>query len=295
MRSIVIINGYPSGEKFLRQGERIRSALQAQGVECDLLKNGEAYALLSQEGEVQTPLAKQYDFAVYLDKDKYLGKMLERAGLRLFNSANAIELCDDKMLTYIALGNCGLRLAKTIPAPLCYTKGAKPKGEFLENVAKNLGFPLVVKKSFGSFGVGVQLVHGMPELQKTAEEFLHEPHFFQEYISASCGRDIRVIVVGGKAIGCMERVAQNGEFRSNIELGGIGRKIVPPRSYLSAAEQAAMVLGLDYCGVDLLETKEGPMVCEVNSNAFFEGFEGVTGIDVAAAYAKHIVEKVTVL
>ena len=75
MRSIVIINGYPSGEKFLRQGERIRSALQAQGVECDLLKNGEAYALLSQEGEVQTPLAKQYDFAVYLDKDKYLGKM----------------------------------------------------------------------------------------------------------------------------------------------------------------------------------------------------------------------------
>ena len=148
MRSIVIINGYPSGEKFLRQGERIRSALQAQGVECDLLKNGEAYALLSQEGEVQTPLAKQYDFAVYLDKDKYLGKMLERAGLRLFNSANAIELCDDKMLTYITLGNCGLRLAKTIPAPLCYTKGAKPKGEFLENVAKNLGFPLVVKKSF---------------------------------------------------------------------------------------------------------------------------------------------------
>ena len=295
MRGIVIINGYPNGEKFFRQGERIRAALQAEGIECDLMKNGEACALLSEIGEVQTPLAEQYDFAVYLDKDKYLGRMLESAGLRLFNSARAIETCDDKMLTYLALKNSGLRLARTIPAPLCYTKGAKPSESFLHEVAEKLGFPLVVKKSFGSFGAGVQLVHGMPELQKTAEECLYEPHFFQEYISASCGRDIRVIVVGGSAIGCMERVAQAGEFRSNIELGGAGRKITPPQSYLLAAEQAAKTLGLDYCGVDLLETADGPVVCEVNSNAFFEGFENVTGIDVAAAYAKHIARKVTVL
>lgn len=295
MRGIVIINGYPNGEKFFRQGERIRAALQAEGIECDLMKNGEVCALLSERGEVQTPLAGQYDFAVYLDKDKYLGRMLESAGLRLFNSAHAIETCDDKMLTYLALGKSGLRLARTIPAPLCYTRGAKPSESFLKETAGKLGFPLVVKKSFGSFGVGVQLVHGMPELQKVAEECLHEPHFFQEYISASCGRDIRVIVVGGRAIGCMERVAQAGEFRSNIELGGSGRKITPPQSYLLAAEQAAKTLGLDYCGVDLLETADGPVICEVNSNAFFEGFEGVTGIDVAAAYAKHIAEKVTVL
>ena len=295
MRGIVIINGYPNGEKFFRQGERIRAALQAEGIECDLMKNGEACALLSERGEAQTSLAEQYDFAVYLDKDKYLGRMLESAGLRLFNSAHAIETCDDKMLTYLALKNSGLRLARTIPAPLCYTKGAKPSEGFLHEVAEKLGFPLVVKKSFGSFGAGVQLVHGMPELQKTAEECLYEPHFFQEYISASCGRDIRVIVVGGSAIGCMERVAQAGEFRSNIELGGAGRKITPPQSYLLAAEQAAKTLGLDYCGVDLLETADGPVVCEVNSNAFFEGFENVTGIDVAAAYAKHIARKVTVL
>ena len=295
MRGIVIINGYPNGEKFFRQGERIRAALQAEGIECDLMKNGEACALLSESGEVQTSLAEQYDFAVYLDKDKYLGRMLESAGLRLFNSARAIETCDDKMLTYLALKNSGLRLARTIPAPLCYTKGAKPSESFLHEVAEKLGFPLVVKKSFGSFGAGVQLVHGMPELQKAAKECLYEPHFFQEYISASCGRDIRVIVVGGSAIGCMERVAQAGEFRSNIELGGAGRKITPPQSYLLAAEQAAKTLGLDYCGVDLLETADGPVVCEVNSNAFFEGFENVTGIDVAAAYAKHIARKVTVL
>ena len=103
---------------------------------------------------------------------------------------------------------------------------------------------------------------------------------------------MRVIVVGGKALGCMERVAQEGEFRSNIELGGVGRKIKPPQEYLTAAERAANVLGLDYCGVDLLETPRGPVLCEVNSNAFFEGFEQVTGIDVAAAYARYIVTRV---
>ena len=292
MRGLVIINGFPSAEKFYAQGEKIRKAIRAEGIECDLVKNGEAYALLTETGTVQSSLGEQYAFAVYLDKDKYLGRMLEKTGVRLFNGASAVETCDDKLLTYLAFENSGLRLARTIPAPLCYTKGAKPNEEFLNNVAKTLGFPLVVKKSFGSFGNGVQLVPGMPELQEIAQILLHEPHFYQEYIADSCGRDIRVIVVGGEALGCMERVAQKGEFRSNIELGGIGRRIEPPQEYLLAAERAASVLGLDYCGVDLLETADGPVLCEVNSNAFFEGFEQVTGIDVAAAYARHIVARV---
>ena len=291
MRGVVIINGYPSGEKFLLQGRRIQNALQNWGVETDLFKNGEVYACQRADGKIQTSFSKKYDFCVYLDKDKYLGKMLEATGLRLFNSAKAVEICDDKMTTYLALKDGGLALAKSIPAPLCYTKGAKTNEEFLQKVGEELGFPLVVKKSYGSFGAGVQLVHGMDELQKTAEEFLHEPHFFQAYIEESKGRDIRVIVVGGKAIGGMERAAMGEEFRSNIELGGKGCKIDLLSSYAEAAERAAKSLGLDYCGVDLLITKEGPIICEVNSNAFFEGFEGATGLDVAAEYARHIVSE----
>lgn len=288
MRSIVIINGYPNGEKFINQGARIQSALQNIGIETDLYKNGEVYALLRENGEISPSFFKKYDFAVYLDKDKYLGRALEQAGLRLFNSAQAIEICDDKMLTYLALQQSGIRLAKSIPAPLCYTKNATVNKNFLRKVADDLGFPMVVKKSYGSLGAGVQLVHGMPELIKTTQNCLHEPHFFQEYIKESCGRDIRVIVVGGKALGGMERIAQEGEFRSNIELGGVGRKAVLTKAYQDAAECAAKTLGLDYCGVDLLETSDGPILCEVNSNAFFEGFEKTLGCDVAEAYARHI-------
>lgn len=288
MRSIIIINGYPNGEKFMRQGQRMQNALRALGIECDLFKNGDVYALIDRDGKIEPSFLKKYDFAVYLDKDKYLGKALEMSGLRLFNSAKAVELCDDKMLTYLALQKSGLRLARSISSPLCYTKGASVNEAFLNGVAEKLGFPLVAKKSFGSFGAGVHLVHGIDELSKIEQEWLHEPHFFQEYIQRSSGRDVRVIVIGGKALGAMERVAKDGEFRSNVELGGVGRKIELTEPYKAYAERAAQVLELDYCGIDLLETEEGPVLCEVNSNAFFEGFELALGCDVAAAYAAYI-------
>ena len=89
----------------------------------------------------------------------------------------------------------------------------------------------------------------------------------------------------------MERRAQGDEFRSNVELGWVGVAVELPEAYKKAAELAATALGLDYCGVDLLETKAGPVLCEVNSNAFFEGFESATGINVAKSYAEHIVKE----
>lgn len=290
MRGSIIINAYPNGKKFFRQAERIAEELEKLDVRTDVLRNGEAYACVEKDGTVRCDVMDTYDFSVYLDKDKYLGKMLEAKGLRLFNRAKAVEVCDDKTTTYLALCGVGVRLAKTIPAPLCYTPNAQVEERFLQKVVAELGFPLVVKKSYGSFGAGVQLVHGMPELKKIAQESLYQPHCYQQYIASSAGRDIRVVVVGGKTVAAMERVAQAGEFRSNIELGGTGRRIELEEDYQRTAELVAQKLELDYCGVDLLETEEGPVVCEVNSNAFFEGLEKTTGYNVAAAYAEHIVE-----
>ncbi len=290
MKGLIVINGYPAGEKFLRQGARIQSALIALGVKTDLVKNGEIYAV---EGEGSSRLFHGYDFAVYLDKDKYLGYALEGEGLRLFNRASAVENCDDKLRTYQALRNAGVQLIKSIPAPLCYTQGAKPSEVFLQSVAKELGFPLVAKKSYGSFGAGVQLVRGYAELLALEEEWLHTPHFYQRYIAEAAGRDIRALVIGGKVVAAMERVAASGEFRSNIELGGKGRAMEIPKACEEVAIRAATALRLDYCGVDLLLTNEGVAVCEVNSNAFFEGLEEATGVDVAAAYAAHIVAELS--
>ena len=193
------------------------------------------------------------------------------------------------MLTYLALRNANVSIVKTIAAPLCYTPNAKPNPNFMKEVALQLGFPLVAKKSYGSFGAGVQLVYGMEELEKVEDEWLHVPHIYQTYVEESAGRDVRVIVIGGKTIATMERVAQEGEFRSNVELGGIGREILIDDNYKKVAEEVAKVLKLDYCGVDLLEGKDGAIVCEVNSNAFFEGLEKTTRVNVAKAYAQYIV------
>ncbi|MBQ8429760.1 MAG: RimK family alpha-L-glutamate ligase [Clostridia bacterium] len=287
MQGLIIINAYPNGEKFIRQGDRIAQELHALGTPTDVLRNGEIYASIC-DGEVEIQLPKKYDFIVYLDKDKYLGKALEQKGFRLFNSASAIEVCDDKVLTYFALKNAGVRAAKTIPAPLCYTPNATANEAFLQKVTEELSFPLVVKKSYGSFGAGVRLAKDFSELKTVANDFLHEPHCYQQFLVESAGKDIRVIVIGGKAVAAMERVAKAGEFRSNIELGGKGKRIDLTKAYAETAEKAAKALGLDYCGVDLLATAQGAVVCEVNSNAFFEGLEKTTGVNVAKKYTEYI-------
>ncbi len=293
MKGLVIINGYPAAEKFLRQGERVAKALRELGLETELVQNGEITVCLGEDGTPVCERASDLAFAVYLDKDKYLGRALEGSGLRLFNRAESVELCDDKLSTYQALQGRGLRLVESIPAPLCYTLGAKPSEKFLQTVGEKLGLPLVAKKSYGSFGAGVQLVPGYPELLAIEEKWLHIPHFYQRYVRAAAGRDVRVIVVGGRALAAMERRAQTGEFRSNIELGGVGRAVPLTQALREAAESAAKALGLDYCGVDLMEDEKGVLLCEVNSNAFFEGFEEATGIDVAKAYAEHILGVLT--
>lgn len=288
MKGLIIINAYPNGEKFYRQAERIRTELCAHGCETDVVKNGEIFAVVNENAKSRVDLPEKYAFAVYLDKDKYLGRALEKQGLRLFNSAAAVEVCDDKTLTYFALENAGVKVAKTVPAPLCYTSNATADPVFLQKVADELSFPIVVKKSYGSFGAGVCLAKDMQELKKFADEFLYEPHCYQQFIAESSGCDTRVIVIGGKVVAAMERVAQGGEFRSNIELGGKGRKVCLDTEYVQTAERAAGALGLDYCGVDLLRSNDGAVVCEVNSNAFFEGLQKATGVNVAQKYAEYI-------
>ena len=287
MKGLIVMNGYPAAEKFYRQSERIKTALEGLGVKTDIFLNGEVKAFLSEDGTAKAAVS-EYAFCVYLDKDKYLSRILEGAGLRLFNSAQAIELCDDKMITYLALQGAGVKIPKTISAPLCYTQGSTPLQAFLDEV-EGLNYPLVAKKSYGSFGAGVKLIENRAQLEQTEQEWLYLPHFYQSFVGEK-GRDIRVVVIGGRAVAGMRRIACEGEFRSNIELGGRGEGIDLPKAYAEAAERVAQHLKLDYCGVDLLEGAE-PIVCEVNSNAFFEGLEQATGVNIAEKYAEYIVNE----
>ena len=285
MKGIVLLNAYTKSAGANRQASRIAEELNALGVQTEMRLNGAFDADIFSS---RVRLAQKPDFVVYLDKDKYLSRLWEKEGVRLFNSAEGVEVCDDKMLTYIALANGGVEIPDTLPAPLCYYPDARVREEYCRVVEERLGYPLVVKKSFGSWGMDVNLIQNFAELTKIAEEYKLFPHLYQKYIAAKRGEDTRVLVIGGKADAAMRR-RNDGDFRSNIELGGRGYPAEITKSYREISERAARLLSLDYCGIDLLEGEDGrPIVCEVNSNAFFNEAEKVTGVNIAGAYAAHI-------
>jgi ribosomal protein S6--L-glutamate ligase len=109
----------------------------------------------------------------------------------------------------------------------------------------------------------------------------------QEYIAESKGRDYRAIVVGGRVVAAMRRQAKQGEFRSNLHRGGHGVRILLERPYRIAAVAATRVMGLEVAGVDMLESKSGPKILEINSSPGLEGVERASGVDVAAAIIVH--------
>lgn len=288
-RAAIIINAYSQLKHSLNQSERLKSELEKLGVSTDILRNG-SFDIRLDGGKIVSGLIG-YDFCVYLDKDKYLSAMLEKAGMRLFNRHSAIEVCDDKMTTFITLSGSGIPMPDTLPAPLCYDKGVTPSRQLIDNIERRFGYPVIVKQSYGSLGKGVFKADDRTQLETLAEKFMCEPHLFQRYIAESAGRDMRVIVIGGKCVAAMERRAEC-DFRSNIELGGKGTPAQVPQDVALICERAAEILELDYCGTDILFGKDGPMLCEVNSNAFFGGIEGVTGKNIAKMFAQHMYDTI---
>lgn len=284
MQGIILVNAYIRAPGAFRQAERIREELSARGISARIEENGKF--LCSVRGS-RIELSGKPDFCVYLDKDKYLSRMLEKCGVRLFNSAEAVELCDDKMLTYIALADSGVRLPDTLAAPLCYYADARLRSGYVRTIGEKLGFPLIAKKSFGSWGMDVELIENEAQLADVCGRFRMQPHLYQEYVDSPRGEDYRVLVVGGKTVAVMKRTNRR-DFRSNIECGGEGSAAQVPESFLRQAEKCAEILGLDYCGVDILDDHGAPVVCEVNSNAFFNEAEKVTGVNIAGAFAEHI-------
>lgn len=289
-KGLILINAYSDVTAVLHQTERLKAEFKKLDVETDVKKNGGFPLFINDFGKIENAAAG-YDFCVYLDKDAYSSALLEKTGLRLFNCHAAIRACDDKMATHLLLSDSGIPMPVTMAAPLCYTPAAEiPDGE-LEKIESALGYPVIVKLCYGSRGENVFKADDRARLRALAEKFKCAPHLYQKCILSSLGRDVRVIVIGGKVVCAMERRSA-GDFRSNIELGGRGYLYDIPQDMAQLCEKTAKILNLDYCGIDVLLGENGYYICEVNSNAFFTGIEAVTGVNVAGSYAKHIYNKI---
>ena len=289
MKGLIFVNPFGLPKESVHFADRLKEEFSLLGVTVGIIGNGYAdNFLVGGKLSVNFPC----DFAVFFDKDKYLSACLEKSGVRLFNSHAAIRVCDDKGETYIALSGEGLNIPETVFAPVCYDGNSEIDAEALRAIADKLGYPVVVKESFGSMGKGVFKADNFAELKDLAEKLKMKPHVYQKFIGFRQGTDVRMIVIGGKYFCSMIRENPR-DFRSNVALGGKGKAFIPDGEFIAAAEKCARVLKLDYCGVDLLFGENGkPYVCEVNSNAFITEIERITGKNVARAYAEHIVKTV---
>ena len=288
MRGLIITNQEIGHSAY--KIERFKEEFSKFGVELDVRKNDGSLAKIEQNNIVLN--IPKCDFIIYLDKDIYLARILEKAGQRLFNRADFIKMCDDKMLTFIRCADENIRMPDTFAGPLVYTSIVEPHVEFLDTVIQKLGFPMVVKKVYGSLGEGVFLVHNREELLTLYKEICHNPILFQKYMAHSQGKSVRVIIIDGKVFGAFVR-KNGGDFRSNFGTTAGSEKLENPEKYLSFAAKIAEKLNIEYAGIDLLDDENGEIVlCEINSNAFFEEFEKTTGLNVAKAFAEMVIRKI---
>ena len=147
------------------------------------------------------------------------------------------------------------------------------------------GTPVIIKLLEGTQGLGVVLAETKNAAESVLEAFngLQARVIVQEFIKEAKGADLRALVVDGQVVGAMKRQGKEGEFRSNLHRGGSANIIKLEPDELKLAMNAAKVLKLPVCGVDMLQSARGPLLLEVNSTPGLEGIEGATHKNIAKA------------
>lgn len=287
MQGILVVNEFLHSNKFNEIHSWLLSAAAKHGISMELRTNAQLLIDITKKAP-----EKQADFILFWDKDVTLAAYLEQLGYPVFNSARAIETCDNKALTHLVLMREDIPMPATIIAPMTFENIGYTNYDFLHEVERRLGFPMVIKECFGSFGQQVYLVHSREECIRQMKAIGSKPILFQEFVQTSFGKDIRLQVVGGRVIAGMYRYSENGDFRANLTIGGKMRSYEPTERQQELATRCCNAIGLDFAGVDLLfGDGEEPVVCEVNSNAHFKNIFDCTGVDAADAIFKHIRER----
>ena len=219
------------------------------------------------------------DFVILRGYDTALADHLELLGIPVINSSVSSAAAKDKLLT------CQLLAKENINIPM--TVGGMPeewKYDMLCELFNSSEF--IVKRRDGAKGEDVYLVNSEMEMAEAIKRCSGNC-ISQEFISESAGKDVRVWVIGSRAVACVMRYSDSS-FRSNYCLGG---KVAPyelSSDVRNIAEKSTAVLGLEFAGVDLLLGKDGFLVCEVNANAGFRTLSQVGGNDIPSQLFEYI-------
>jgi len=194
----------------------------------------------------------------------------------------AITRSRDKLRSLQILSRSGVRMPKT-----AFTNFSKQDNQIMKHIGEA---PVVIKLLEGTQGLGVVLAETNKAAKSVVEAFdsLKTRVILQEFIEEAGGSDIRAFIVDGEIVGAMKRQGKEGEFRSNLHRGGNAEIIKLNRAEKATALKAAKSMGLAVAGVDMLQSKRGPLVLEVNSSPGLEGIEKATGVDIAGKIIQYI-------
>lgn len=280
-KGLIITNDYLSLQSIDYCTDRLQAAAERKGVGISVFGGSKAAA------EFDSIISYMPDFVIMRDKFPVLAKAFEYRGIPVFNSSDTIRICDDKAEMSVTLEGRGVLRPLTLISPQTY--GNKIGEDFIRQVADRIQFPVIVKKTRSSYGMGVFKADNYSELKKFAN--FTESIVFEEYIPYPFGQDIRVFVVGDKITGAMRRKGRKGDFRSNIELGGTAEKVAIDENIKELAFAAIKAVGADYGGVDIIDCAE-PVVIEVNASAGFREMDRANNTDTAAYIIDYIMEKI---
>ena len=209
-------------------------------------------------------------------------RQFELMGVYSPNVSDAIARSRDKLRCQQLIAAKGLGLPRTVV-------GDNP--DDTADLLAMLGAPPhIIKLNEGSQGNGVVLAESMQASRSVIEAFrgLYANFLVQEFIAEARGADLRCLVVGGKVIAAMQRQARVDEFRSNLHRGGSASRVTLDAHERDMAIGAVRAVGLRVAGVDLLRTRRGPLLLEVNSSPGLEGIEAVSGVDVAGQIVRYV-------
>lgn len=197
---------------------------------------------------------------------------LNRQNFRFLNSPDAYMKARNKW-------TCMQELARAdIPTPLSQMFH---RDEFS---LIDLEFPFVLKDIFSSQGLGVFLIQSGKDLAEAlAAKPLLEDFLVQQYVRESHGEDIRIFVTASGAHWGMKRKNMSGDFRSNLSTGGKAFREEITSEEIELSLQSLKIFGLDYAGVDILRSSNGPLIIEVNPCPGFQGIETIHGPVIAPA------------
>ncbi len=273
-----------STSRLIEEGEKRQHTIEViDPLKCDLIIEREKPTIYYKDG--------------YLD---YVDAIIPRIGasvtfygcavVRQFEMMNifttvtseAILRSRDKLRSFQRLSKAGIGMPKTV-----FTIYSRDVEEVIQHVG---GTPVVIKLLEGTQGIGVVLAESKNAAESVLEAFngLQARVIVQEYIQEANGADLRALIVDGQVIGAMKRQGKEGEFRSNLHRGGYSDYIKLSEPELKLAIKAARALRLPICGVDMLQSKRGPLILEINSTPGLQGIETTTQKNIAKAIITYV-------